>query len=716
MTKITQFNSVAVAEQAIAQAAPVEIIPPVDRIVIADASGSMYGSIGQIAKHLKEKIRETVRLQDTLTLIWFSGRGEFKVVFERVAIATLSDLTEIDASIDRELRARGLTSFTESLNETQNIITRLRQQRTDSVISLFFMTDGHDNQGSRANILKLCQALGPRIDNAVVVEWGWYCDRDLMTQMAEALGGSLVFSDSFKAYASIFESMMTNGKVTKKTEVQLSHQPAATFAFYLEENKPVVVGIEGNKVLVPEHVSSIMYLTKDAGEAFDPTTASGSAWVLLSVLSQKMMANEVFAVLRSVGDVSLAQMFTNCYSKEDYILFQEAALAAASDVGARYVEGYDPNAVPKEDAFTVLHMLAQLGKDKENKIYPFHEAFTYERATAQRVARETEEGGGFVPVFEVLDKTAGYPVDDMVWNEDRANLSLRIYMKGVVTLPATRPTSLPEVFETYRYRNYMIVKDGIVHMRKLPMSLGKETYDILFAEGIVKDPVWEAGKVFVLDYKKTPVINRQMVSKLAMSDMFPTVLKLEALKAKQKVYNDYRKALSPKVSVGFVDKYGEEANNWLKAIGITEYNGFNPPSNTVKSGDVYPATKFEIKIKNLSSLPTVDKVRAALTAGGALKPAEKLMSEALIEITNKAAEFGNDDEGFKKWIETQSRSITLEARAVTAELAKAKFSILVGHSWFHDAASLDEAKMDVPLAGVGALGVTATLSQVEIEI
>lgn len=716
MTKITQFNSVSMVEQTIAQAAPVEIVPPVDRIVIADASGSMYGSIGQIAKHLKEKIRETVRMQDTLTLIWFSGRGEFKVVFERVAIATLSDLKEIDAAIDRELRARGLTSFTEALTETQNVITRLRNERKDSVVSLFFMTDGYDNQGSRSNILKLCNALGPRIDNAVVVEWGWYCDRELLAQMAEALGGSLVFSDNFKAYASIFESMMTNGKVTKKTEVVLSHVPSATFAFYMEENKPVLVAIDGNKVLVPEHVDQILYLTKEAGEPFDPATPSGSAWALLSVLSQKMMSDDVFAVLRSVGDVALAQQFTNCYSKEDYILFQNAALAAAASASARYVEGYDPNAVPKEDAYTVLHMIAQLGKDKENKLYPFHEEFTYERATAQRVARETEEGAGFVPKFEVRDPTVGYSVDDMVWNEDRANLSVRIVTNGFVRLPDTRPATLPEVFDTYRYRNYMIVKDGIVHMRKLPMSLGKETYDILFAEGIIKDPVWEAGKIFILDYKKTPVINRQMVSKLAMSDMFPVVMKLESLKAKQKVYNDYRKALSPKVSVGFVEKYGEEANNWLKAIGITEYNGFNPPSNTVKSGDVYPATKFEIKIKNLSSLPTVDKVRAALAAGGALKPAEKLMGEALTEITQKAVQFGDDDAGFKQWIEDQSRLITQEVRAITAELAKAKFSILVGHSWFTDAASLDEAKMDVPVGAVGNLTVTASLSQVEIEV
>ena len=59
------------------------------------------------------------------------------------------------------------------------------------------------------------------------------------------------------------------------------------------------------------------------------------------------------------------------------------------------------------------------------------------------------------------------------------------------------------------------------------------------------------------------------------------------LKGKNKAYKYYDDLLFPRVSKGFVAMYGEEAEKWLKELGITEFNGFSPKTDTVPSTDYY---------------------------------------------------------------------------------------------------------------------------------
>jgi len=59
----------------------VEAVPaPVDHVIVIDVSGSMYSDLPTLRNQLKNKLASLVRDRDTVTIIWFSGRGSYGVL------------------------------------------------------------------------------------------------------------------------------------------------------------------------------------------------------------------------------------------------------------------------------------------------------------------------------------------------------------------------------------------------------------------------------------------------------------------------------------------------------------------------------------------------------------------------------------------------------------------------------------------------------------
>lgn len=718
MTSIFKLGAVALALQVLpVVAAPVPA--PVHHIIVTDISGSMYSDLPELRVHLKNKLATLVGPNDTVSLVWFSGRGQFGTIVEAMKVNGVADLSSLHTAIDRFLVPTGLTGFKEPLQEVANIIDRLKKKVPGALFNMNFMTDGYDNQWSDKEILDLCKVLSTKLDSAAIIEYGYYCNRPLLTKMAETLGGKLVFSEDFQSYAAAFAGSL--GGSTKKVPVKLDHTPTEGYVFALAgENLLTFTPDADNVVLLPEGLSSVAYFVAEAGEAFDHVKHT-DALIFAAVvpLAQRMQTDSLFSVLGALGDVALVQNFSNCFSKEDYSRFQADALAAAADPAKRYLDGYDPAAVPKEDAYTVLELLSDLSSSDENLFYPYHSAFAYERIGAAREANDEEVR------FVVADKAKGYSINGVVWNEDRPNVSVRVRVEGKVELPKSRLAPLPASVDSFIYRNYTIIKDGIVHTRKLPVSLTEAVFAKLQANGLLAGETWAEGQVFVLEFPKLPVINRMMVRGTTAKETFGAVVELALLKGAQKVFNDWRTRISPKVSATYVALYGEAATEYLKDVGVTEYNGFNPPSTTVKSGDFYMAKELKIAVKGLSSLPKVLDVENAIDAasGGKkkLKIGEFVMAGAIQRLDafmGSAAYTGAADGSalLATWLEGEQKAITAKTRELMERLAQHKFSVVVGHIWFSDMPSMDDNTLDIEMPGYGPVTVTANLKDVQIAL
>lgn len=719
MSPIFKLGTTALAIQSLNTAQTIAPAP-VHRILVADISGSMYSDLPRLREILKNKLTTMVQEDDTVTIVWYSGRGQFGTLIKRMPVASVSDLQVLHKAIDRFLQPLGMTGFKEPLQEVNALVDEMRRETPNYQIQMVFNTDGYENQWPEKDILELCRVLEPKLDSAVLVEYGWHCNRPLMSRMAEALGGELVFSENFPALEMSITAAM-GGRSSKKVAVTLDYAPVGNLAFALFDGKLITLSVDDSyTVLVPEAVTDIgFFVAKSSdGIVFQPDRDTHPLlFAALVPLAQRGNVPEIFSVLAGLGDVSLIEQFTNCFSKEDYSRFQESVLAAAVDPAKRYSQGYDPKRVPKEDAFTVLDLLVLLAEDSECKFYPYHPSFEYARTS---VGTESKDSVG--ARFEPSSKSKGYSIDELVVSEKRPNVSIRVVVPGIVTLPAEgKPDVLDATVPSFIYRNYTIVRDGIVHTRQIPVSMGQETFARLQGEGLLTGEVWESGRIYLLAYPKLPVMNRKMVRTITAKETFQRAMDIQAAKAANKVYKELLLRIEPKKSVQLAAQYGEAVAAWLASNGVTD-GGFNPPVKTVPVGDEYPAKELAIAVKGLSSLPAVAEVEGLLAGSARLtKIGQFLMGQALRKYEDFKAVVANSgvtdlNAVIKPWLASQLAESLKISRGLSYLQAKDAFNIIVGQSWFNDLASRDDdvAMVDVP--GFGSVQVKATLKETIIKI
>jgi uncharacterized protein YegL len=723
---------------------------------IIDCSGSMYGELSQIRKDLYNKISTMLKPNDSVTIIWFSGRGQYGVLLEDYHVKSAVQLNKVKDQINKYLTPQGLTAFKEPILELKEVIKRVRERNTDMLHTMFFLTDGYDNQWSTKEILSAIESVKEELSSATIVEYGWYCNKQLLNQMATAVGGVHTFSENFDEYEPYVEKVFNNGQSVKRRYIKLDHIAHNGVVFNIVDGDIITyLPNEDNEIFVSvDGEVELFYFTEElpsatnlGSEEFisDAVLNGDTSSSIISGLygaafaySRKSDYNMVSEILKFLGDAYLIIEKSNTFGTQKINELEAKFVNCMNDNSARYTQGYNPDLEPAEDAFCVLDMLELLMSDDENAWYPRHEAFSYKRTGGKAVAKNkseiTEEqkeslkdlleGGDLSGLesklkevkenvvealtFNYSEENPSSPFYNLTWNETRANLSVMVNYKGYVNLPANK-FNIPEKFETEIFRNYTIIKDGVIHTYTLPVSLSKSTFDTLQMNGLLEGETYEAGKIYVLTFDKIPVINRKMVETLSAKDLFEKSFELLRLQSANTVFTQYKKRLFDGASKGFLDLYGAEATEWLKELGLKDY-GFNPPSVIEKMNEEIQVNTLEIKIKGLASNPTkadFEKAETKLKAGidiNSLSGKEALVAPSILEfMTFEKTLSGLSDESKSKmiseWLYSKSESFRKTKTKLMTDISKAKFLIIVGKSWFQEFSSRDDNEMSIIVDG-----------------
>lgn len=708
-----------------------KIKPATSRIYIYDVSGSMYGSLQKMKDHLKEKLLNEVPENDDISILYFSGKGQYGIVAEGINVSQTKNLKTLYQKIDK-LQTIGLTGFVEPLREVSELIARLPSA---NLKEMFFLTDGYDNQWSEKEILQECSKLKGLIDNAYIVEYGWYCNRPLLEKMTDVLSAVHLFSEDYEMYEQIAEKAIGEG-ISKKVKVKLPAASRDNVAFYQYNNNiSIVVADDEGHIMVPEDLPEYYFIEQGAFE--EKVQPGKEIYMALYVLASRKDSSGVYELLKALGDVRFIKQYVNTFGKQDLTKFLDEVTVAVSNESARMSQGCDYNLVPKEDAYNVLEMLQDLMQDG-NSLYPDHPDFQYKRigraketvSVAERLEKakqalteandveamkeQTEKMMNLLNAtdlkFEADPADNGVPISNLTWNEDRPNVSLLIRRTGQVKLPANKFNL--EAVSTFIYRNYNIIKDGILNMNVLPVSLNKATFDKLQENGLLAEESFEDKKVYSLDFSSLPVINRKMVKTASATEVFGKQLDLETIKAHNKVFSFYLKELEPKTSVGWKTAYGDEAVSWLAEMGLTEYNGFAPKVKSAESTDFYIGKSLEIKVKGLSSLPKVSEVEDKLKNKKALTIKDKAMAQA-IEQYQALGDVSNEEKitFLKQRLEDLKKAI----KPVSLQLSKIKFATIIGQVWFKEFANEEDSTLALEYLGA-SVEVSAVLKDIEVKI
>ena len=760
-----------------AQPNPVDLAS--NHLLVIDCSGSMSGDLPRIREQLKRKLPKMLKEKDTVSIVWFSGKGQFGTLIEAEPVATLADLKAVNEAIDRWLKPIGLTGFKEPSAVVAALCTRVKAKYPANAFSLFFMSDGAENQWSRDEVLKAVDKAAGGLAASAFVEYGFFADRPMLTAMAERAGGSLLFSGDFDKYEANLTAVLARRVVGgKRIEVTLPNTDfVGGIAYALADGDITTYAVDGNKVQVSEGTDKVWFLSPTAAGTVSSETietvskvistanttgakspahdAASATYAAVSLFATRMKPEIVKPLLKATGDVALISQYVNCFGKQAYSTFMDVAKQAAFGTG-RWTKGWDPNKVPRDDAFTVLDMLKLLASDENNRILMAHPQFKYSKIGRSRVDANsiltdeeqaeidslTQQLSGLkdpkeaakisAKISAIADKpealkfeenaaeaAAGYSVSNLVYNSDRPNVSLQVRKTGTVSLASRKdkPASVPLVFNTFIFRNYTVIKDGLVNVEVLPVKLGKTTVEALLKlhkDGLIPDNVISGAKgklvaeggleltEAILNFSALPVVNGNMVKNVSAKALFEAEYAMTKAKAAQKVYNAFKKEKQPdgKKSEGFEQSYGADAAAWLKTQGFTDYSGFSPKSVQAESTDFYLAKELSVSLKGLSSLPTLKEVKEKI-AKGKLTASAALMAPFVTEVDNFVNSKKNmDDKDFIAWIETKAKEQTAEVRKQMFAKSQLVFSVLVGQTWFQEFASVEESEMVLALAGV----------------
>jgi Mg-chelatase subunit ChlD len=753
----------------------------VHHIVVIDCSGSMYNPMPDMRKDLKDKLVTLIGKNDTLTLLGFSGRNECYLILEAMPVATLKDLSKVYDAIDRWMRPMGLTGFLDPLRMVNSIISKIRAKDTNAVFSMFFMTDGQDNQWSKQEILNEMAKVAANLASATVVEYGYYTDRAFLAKMAAIAGGEHIFAEDFDSYAPVFQkSLSKNVSSTPKTEVKVDGSPIGDIVFTIDYTNQEVLAfeVENGKVSVPDDCGQIWYLsdihkpsaTRQTVQVHDvyldkqrsdmDPDVMIALYSVLSLFSMRMMPEVVFPVLRNLADVRLVKMFTGCFGVQKYSEFATLAKKCCFDSNERYVDGKDFNAVPDDDAFTVIDLLQLLVQDNANRVLLDHPEFEYKKMSRARedasdflTEEEAEKIAELTAKMATLRKPSaikeiqnqidaitankpktlkfvadpaptGYALTNLVFHKDRPNISIQVRKKGTVDLSQHIPDQLkgvvPERFETFIFRTYNVINNGIVHLNKLPLLVTEETLDQININGIFPQMTDVGNGMFeiVVDLRPIPVINRNMVSRVSAEKLFNLQYNLLQLQASAKIWDELNDQLNPQPSKNLSERYGDDAAAWLESVGIKD-GGFNPVKTvSAPVSDVYNAKQLLVKFKGLSTLPKVSDVVKHMSSGnGGKKPTAgiELMMPAMQEyydIQKGISPLKGD--ALAKFVQNKAQSVIKDKRDLMLQISKIKFAIVVGQTWFSDMKA-DQTGMDLTIHGKN-LHAEVEMSEFEVKI
>ena len=754
---------------------------PTNHVVVIDVSGSMSYELPKLRTQLKDKLVHLLRDDDTVSIIWFSGRGEFGVLTEAAPVIGVKDLSKLHQAIDRWLRPVGMTGFREPLEEVAALVKRVKN---GNPFSLFFMSDGCDNQWNRAQILDAVKVAAAGLAAATFVEYGYYADRAMLTAMATKAGGAHIFAQDFNEYEPVFAAAMQRQAVGDPTvALAIKGDPIGGFAFTLDRGPSTDPGlytyeVTAGAVNVPKAVTGVWYVSAaSVGTVITPktkvygTSAAGTdpavaaTYAALSLYAARMQPKVVYPLLRALGDARLIRDFTTCFGKQRYSAFMDATKAAAFDAAARWRDGYDPTLVPPDDAFTVFDLLRVLN-DGHTLLALDHEAFTYSRISRGRVDADEHltvaETAELTALREAMGKTRaakklkelqarideilstkqdaltftptpvdGYPLASLTYNESRANISLLAHKTGTVDLsarlkaiagtpaPAT-VRGLPDVFSTHIWRNYAVLKDGLVNIAKLPVLIKPEVETALVKAGVKFTGAPTSVTVGTTQYQRNvidvgalPILNLKTVREVSAEQLARIEWVLTCARATQKVYKGLIAAQTPPgpKSAKLIDTYGAEAAAWLVEQGLSD-NGFSPKQTVAPVKDVYMGRELTVEIDGYKSLPSLKDVQervAKLAAGGTktkpLTGGAALMADAL------ATAKGWGLPALKRALE----DVEVTIKQHLHEKSQLIVAIIVGQVWFKEFKSLDENTYTLTTSN-GPVSVTFTQREVEIEI
>ena len=686
-----------------------------NHIFIIDRSGSMCCTLKQLIEDLIERCKQ-LPIGDTVTVGWFSTKGEYNWIIKGFKITEDADYTILENLLRKNNTVIGLTCFSEILADTKQVVEDLKV--FTNKFSLCFLSDGYpipDTTQEELDIFKAIKNLNGGITSTLLVGYGNYYNKELMSKMAQAFGGSLTHSSDLQNFKVALVEFLEN---TKDSQGRIKHQvPGISedeIFFSLNGTDIICYQKEDNHIQFlpstrgknwlyfftnrPDVVSLFYKENLEEIKLTDSVVKAATSkvehflkgiYAASYILTQKCKNDLALAILETLGDKYLIDRVSNAFTNEEYGKAEEDIKQATSNQRKRFINGRDTNHLPPDDTFCLLDLFDILRNDEKALFYPMHTAFKYNRIGIPSIPKE-----GY-PNFEP-DTNSACRISDLVWNKTMLNLSMLARIPGIIRLKnGYKKIGLHKVFDTFVWRNYTVVKDGFLNITRLPVSFSADTAKKLFEDR--EYPMWkyDGPDKYILDLSCIPIINRNIAKKnTSAKDLFEHCieeLELQALIKVLKYMKDERTSKGIISTTGFENLSNEQIEYLMEKCGLDKNGAFSPPCEKMSSTDYYFAKEFKISIDKFSSLPGIEKVKEKIKEKKKLTVSEELIYRYFSQYNRYVGQI-IDPLGY---IEQELKNQQLKLKKVRSKLQKTKFAIILGNSWFDEFPNREECSMEL---------------------
>ena len=601
----------------------------VNHIWIYDRSGSMYSTLRELCTHMKVLIRH-LKPGDIITLMWFSGENQHGTILKGTRINSIEDYVLIDKVIEKHNTTVGSTCFSEILTELYTTINDISVFSDTIAVTLF--TDGYPVVSNLTqelnNINNALLNIKEKITAMLFIGYGDYYNRELMLDMAKKVDGACIHNNDLKEWGmsitKFIENMENNKNPKTKVSIDIpNNQIKGIFTIQngsitnLKADEHNTVRVYGNK----------LYFLTNEPHGLSVESDKNIEGILAASIYYNQLAKTYISmdILGKLGDKYLLDLLSNAYTNQEYGKAELAILEAINNPSLRFKNGKDINCRPDANAFCVLELITMLMDDNEALFFPRHPEFQY-----KRIGRNIPQKEGYPTVK--ADKDVAVPLSSLTWHDSKLNLSILTKIPGTVTLndqEGVTPESVGFIreFPTFIWRNYTLIKDGVVNVTRFPVKLGGNNFLYFSQLGIIENPNTEDG-IYILNLSGLPLITWAMVQdRSSAKELATNSIRKLRLDAHTKVLRDILKTDEVNTNQ---DTLNDIRLKFLYSNGIKKDGGFSPPTRSLdKALDFYMAKSFSIKIKGASTLPKVSEVIDKITTKKTLNLPAKFMAEML---------------------------------------------------------------------------------------
>lgn len=686
----------------------------INHVICIDTSGSMCYDVPKIKLQLKSNLVNIVQPDDTVTILTFSSSASTLV--GKFKMKDLKDSKTLNSLIDK-MDAYGCTNFVSAISLTKEL---MESDKDGLPWNFIFMSDGYHNTGGPiSKVFEMIEEMSEKyeISSSFIVEYGYYSDSATLDKMASSLGAVKIFDEDFDSFSPDLDDMISNADRIKGYDLDLSTAnkklPIYNGILFSKVDDKVIVYKTDKKYLhVRGSVDKVYYLSKnynkrqeskrDLSGVGDLRLTRSMVWsaALACINNLRYDVAEVLVLL--LDDPTTTSMFSSAYGKQkieelkSYILcLSNSNLENSKSVVPSPVK---PNMYSKK--YCLLDFLSDLSNYDGTRVHISHKDFVYSPTGAKSVAKVILTDEDKKKLFnsstkteaeKILDEASSNQVkvtinadngidmtkDNLIWNSNRANVSIQMSIPVILSVPNKSGNGRFEM-DAKIFRNYTVIRDGVLNISKLPISVTDGTFrGKLKRMGLIEK---QDGNICVVDLTKLPIINRYLATSVTSVDLASKELKLMEYRYIVKYLGYLRKLRTPIMTVSSEDSY-------LESLGIRD-GVYSPKSELKYSGDSYVAPVLDTKLEKFSTSPKVEDVLNKAKSGTQFTESERFMNYVIEKVNSELS--GRDMGAYYV-------SMNDKKNQLIEEVSKCKFGIILSRGWFQDKEGYDDNEVSVVL-------------------